>query len=40
MLPGSSPMHSEISVLSYNVLLPNSIDGWWNYKVSDVVAES
>lgn len=22
-----------ISVLTYNVLLPNSIDGWWNYKM-------
>ncbi|GKY93184.1 hypothetical protein MPSEU_000286300 [Mayamaea pseudoterrestris] len=23
----------HVSVLSYNVLLPNSIDGWWNYKM-------
>ncbi len=23
----------QLSVLSYNVLLPNSIDGWWNYKM-------
>lgn len=22
-----------LSVLSYNVLLPNSVDGWWNYKM-------
>ena len=27
----SSP--SSISVLSYNVLLPNSADGWWCYKM-------
>ena len=27
----SAPDH--LSVLSYNVLLPNSIDGWWNYKM-------
>lgn len=27
----SVPDH--LSVLSYNVLLPNSIDGWWNYKM-------
>ena len=20
-------------VLSYNILLPNSVDGWWNYKM-------
>ena len=24
---------SSLSVLSYNVLLPNSQDGWWNYKM-------
>mmetsp|Transcript_1272 Transcript_1272/g.1718 ORF Transcript_1272/g.1718 Transcript_1272/m.1718 type:complete len:137 (+) Transcript_1272:120-530(+) len=23
----------QLSVLSYNVLLPNSQDGWWNYKM-------
>ena len=23
----------SLSVLSYNVLLPNSVDGWWNYKM-------
>merc|ERR1719498_1509586 len=22
-----------ISVLTYNVLLPNSVDGWWTYKM-------
>ena len=27
----SSPF--SLSVLSYNVLLPNSVDGWWNYKM-------
>jgi mRNA deadenylase 3'-5' endonuclease subunit Ccr4 len=25
--------HDQLSVLSYNVLLPNSLDGWWNYKM-------
>ncbi|KAL7567946.1 hypothetical protein ACA910_019656 [Epithemia clementina (nom. ined.)] len=25
----------DISVLSYNVLLPNSVDGWWTYKMYD-----
>lgn len=29
----SVPDH--LSVLSYNVLLPNSSDGWWNYKMYD-----
>jgi len=24
---------STISVISYNVLLPNSVDGWWSYKM-------
>ena len=24
---------NQLSVLSYNVLLPNSTDGWWNYKM-------
>ena len=28
---------SGISVLSYNVLLPNSCDGWWLYKYYDDV---
>jgi mRNA deadenylase 3'-5' endonuclease subunit Ccr4 len=23
----------QLSVMSYNVLLPNSVDGWWNYKM-------
>jgi hypothetical protein len=23
----------SVSVLSYNVLLPNSVDGWWTYKM-------
>jgi len=23
----------QLSLLSYNVLLPNSVDGWWNYKM-------
>ena len=23
----------SLSVMSYNVLLPNSVDGWWNYKM-------
>jgi hypothetical protein len=33
-LPQSSASHVEgLSVLSYNVLLPNSVDGWWNYKM-------
>jgi mRNA deadenylase 3'-5' endonuclease subunit Ccr4 len=26
-----SPLN--LSVLSYNVLLPNSVDGWWTYKM-------
>lgn len=30
-LPPSGPR--ELSVLTYNVLLPNSIDGWWTYKM-------
>lgn len=24
---------NEISILSYNILLPNSVDGWWVYKM-------
>ena len=37
-LPGgpslqSSPLHEHLSVLCYNVLLPNSVDAWWNYKM-------
>jgi len=27
------PNSKQLSVLSYNVLLPNSLDGWWNYKM-------
>lgn len=29
------PIHSvpSLSILSYNVLLPNSVDGWWNFKM-------
>ena len=26
---------ADLSVLSYNVLLPNSKDGWWIYKYFD-----
>lgn len=26
---------NQLSVMSYNVLLPNSSDGWWNYKMYD-----
>ena len=29
-LPSST---DQLSVMTYNVLLPNSIDGWWNYKM-------
>ena len=28
-----SPSCDNLSVISYNVLLPNSVDGWWNYKM-------
>ena len=31
-LPTSIEVPS-LSVLTYNVLLPNSVDGWWNYKM-------
>jgi hypothetical protein len=34
--PSTLPSLSDVggvSVLSYNVLLPNSVDGWWNYKM-------
>jgi len=27
------PLHQGLSVLTYNVLLPNSVDGWWTYKM-------
>jgi len=30
----------QLSVLSYNVLLPNSSDGWWNYKMYDPTTQS
>lgn len=29
----NNPNNHHLSVLSYNVLLPNSQDGWWNYKM-------
>lgn len=32
-LPLATTTPLSLSVLSYNVLLPNSIDGWWNYKM-------
>ena len=32
LLPTSLELPS-LSVLTYNVLLPNSVDGWWNYKM-------
>jgi endonuclease/exonuclease/phosphatase family metal-dependent hydrolase len=28
-----APPAACLSVLSYNILLPNSMDGWWNYKM-------
>jgi hypothetical protein len=32
--PASLPTAAAgLSVLSYNVLLPNSVDGWWTYKM-------
>jgi mRNA deadenylase 3'-5' endonuclease subunit Ccr4 len=27
-----TPARARFSVMSYNVLLPNSVDGWWIYK--------
>jgi mRNA deadenylase 3'-5' endonuclease subunit Ccr4 len=30
-LPAQLP-RTAFSVLSYNILLPNSVDGWWTYK--------
>eukprot|EP00510_Aplanochytrium_minuta_P000369 CAMPEP_0184005474 /NCGR_PEP_ID=MMETSP0954-20121128/85_1 /TAXON_ID=627963 /ORGANISM="Aplanochytrium sp, Strain PBS07" /LENGTH=446 /DNA_ID=CAMNT_0026283771 /DNA_START=1 /DNA_END=1341 /DNA_ORIENTATION=+ len=30
-----SPPVDTISIVSYNVLLPNSSDGWWTYKMYD-----
>ena len=41
MVPASVPLHEfatrhrGISVISYNVLLPNSQDGWWVFKYYD-----
>ena len=32
-LPVAPSVPETLSVLSYNVLLPNSVDGWWNYKM-------
>lgn len=34
-LTTASTSQHELSLLSYNVLLPNSVDGWWNYKMYD-----
>lgn len=43
-LPSWAPVRSQgegdsksptLSVMSYNILLPNSVDGWWNYKMYD-----
>ena len=31
--PNSNSIHNNLSVLSYNILLPNSQDGWWTYKM-------
>lgn len=31
--PAFSPAIEQLSILSYNVLLPNSMDGWWTYKM-------
>ena len=32
-MPPLSGSASHLSVVTYNVLLPNSVDGWWNYKM-------
>jgi hypothetical protein len=32
-IPAAPPFIEQLSVLSYNVLLPNSSDGWWTYKM-------
>lgn len=32
-IPAAPPSIEQLSVLSYNVLLPNSSDGWWTYKM-------
>jgi mRNA deadenylase 3'-5' endonuclease subunit Ccr4 len=31
--PHSSAPKEAVSVLSFNILLPNSVDGWWVYKM-------
>lgn len=33
--PSAATTLNNFSVLSYNILLPNSVDGWWNYKMYD-----
>jgi hypothetical protein len=33
VIPAIPAGAESLSVLSYNVLLPNSVDGWWNYKM-------
>jgi mRNA deadenylase 3'-5' endonuclease subunit Ccr4 len=38
LLPTSLELPS-LSVLTYNVLLPNSVDGWWNYKMYNPPSE-
>lgn len=32
-LPQVTPPVEHLSVISYNILLPNSVDGWWTYKM-------
>jgi len=32
-LPNLAADIPSLSILSYNVLLPNSVDGWWTYKM-------
>jgi mRNA deadenylase 3'-5' endonuclease subunit Ccr4 len=32
-LPSSVHDSHRLSLLTYNVLLPNSVDGWWHYKM-------
>jgi hypothetical protein len=33
VIPAIPTSSESLSVISYNVLLPNSVDGWWNYKM-------
>lgn len=33
VIPAIPAGSESLSVISYNVLLPNSVDGWWNYKM-------